>query len=47
MALLLKQRFQLACRQLGLNPLTDGVRQGLDADRFAVPLASGDQMSLF
>lgn len=44
---LLKQRFQLACRKLGLNPLADGVRRSAETSRFVVPLATKDQMSLF
>ncbi len=43
LAELLKTRFQVACRRLGLN----ADRPALDASRFRVPTAAGPQRSLF
>lgn len=43
-AQMLGQRFQLACRRLGLNR---GGRWDLDTSQFRVPPASGDQLGLF
>jgi DNA repair photolyase len=42
---LLEQRFQLACRRIGLENRAEGTL-GLETGRFAVPSAPGDQLSL-
>lgn len=44
---LLKQRFQLACRKLGLEGHGMGTGRALDLSQFAPPPKAGDQMSLF
>jgi DNA repair photolyase len=43
-ATLIAQRFQLACRRLGLNPRG---RWQLDTEAFRIPPAPGDQLGLF
>jgi DNA repair photolyase len=43
-ATMLAQRFNIACRRLGLN---QGERNRLDASRFRVPPTAGDQIKLF
>lgn len=43
---LLAQRFQLACRKLGLNPASDSLERQFDVTQFRVPPRPGDQMRL-